>query len=377
MARFGLVGAARRGDALATGRFRGFRARGPVRRPRRALVPAARPLPTAAFGLMMGVTGHAVGWPQPEGRLPADLRTPWRRCLREHGGTIRTGRLVASLAELPGPRLAPRPDDARPARWPDRRPPLADAIAAGSERYRYGPGVFKIDWALDEPIPWRAEECARAGTVHLGGDAGGDRGVGGGAVARGDRGAALRAARPAEPLRPDACARRAAHGLGVLPRPERLERRHDGADRGASRALRARLPRADPRALDARPGGDGALQRELRGRRHQRRRRDPGAALHPSRRARLAVHDAAARASSSARPRRRRAAACTGCAASTPRRRRCVSGRATPTRADRTASERLFLGLARDRRPERLLPEEPREDERHERQSPSRRGRHR
>jgi phytoene dehydrogenase-like protein len=36
------------------------------------------------------------------------------------------------------------------------------------ERYRYGPGVFKVDWALDAPIPWRAEECARAGTVHLG-----------------------------------------------------------------------------------------------------------------------------------------------------------------------------------------------------------------
>ena len=84
------------------------------------------------------------------------------------GGEIRTGHPVLSLADIPPSRvvlfdLAPRQvleiaGDAFPARY--RR-------ALG--RYRYGPGIFKVDWALDGPIPWRAEACRSAGTVHLAG----------------------------------------------------------------------------------------------------------------------------------------------------------------------------------------------------------------
>ncbi|TML51818.1 MAG: NAD(P)/FAD-dependent oxidoreductase [Actinobacteria bacterium] len=122
--------------------------------------------PTAAFGLVLGLLGHSVGWPFARGgsqRLSDALAS----YLRALGGEIETGRRVESLAELGDTRavlldVTPRgllalAGDRLPARY--RR---------GLERYRYGPGVFKLDWALDGPIPWRAEECARAATVHLG-----------------------------------------------------------------------------------------------------------------------------------------------------------------------------------------------------------------
>jgi phytoene dehydrogenase-like protein len=122
--------------------------------------------PSAAFGLMLGLLAHAVGWPLPRGgsqRISDALAS----YLRSLGGEIETGRRVESLAEL---------GDARPvlldvtprgllALAGDRLP---DRYRRGLERYRYGPGVFKLDWALDGPIPWQAEDCARAATVHLG-----------------------------------------------------------------------------------------------------------------------------------------------------------------------------------------------------------------
>jgi phytoene dehydrogenase-like protein len=129
------------------------------------MLPLERP-PSAAFGLMLGLLGHAVGWPFPRGgsQTIADSLASYLRSL---GGEIETGRRVESLAELGEPRLAlldvtPRgllglSGDRLPARYRRRL-----------ERYRYGPGVFKLDWALDGPIPWRAEECSRAATVHLG-----------------------------------------------------------------------------------------------------------------------------------------------------------------------------------------------------------------
>ena len=89
--------------------------------------------------------------------------------------------------------------------------------------YRYGPGVFKVDYALDGPIPWQAKECARAGTVHLGGTfeeiAASERTVWRGEPA--ERPYAL--AGSAEPVRPDSRSGRQTHGLGLLPRPEWLD----------------------------------------------------------------------------------------------------------------------------------------------------------
>jgi len=165
LARFG-ARAALPATALARLSFRGTKARGVFAGlAAHSMLPLERP-PSAAFGLMLGLLAHAVGWPLPRGgsqRLSDALAFH----LRSLGGEIETGRRVDSLAELGDVRpvlldLTPRgllalAGDRLPARYRRRL-----------ERYRYGPGVFKLDWALDGPIPWRAEECARAATVHLG-----------------------------------------------------------------------------------------------------------------------------------------------------------------------------------------------------------------
>jgi phytoene dehydrogenase-like protein len=124
---------------------------------------------TAGFGLFLGVLAHAVGWPMAKGGSVA-IADALAAIVREHGGTIVCDHRVTSLRDLPPARatlldLTPRQvlavDDGRlPARY---RRSLA--------RYRYGPGVFKIDWALDGPAPWSNPETLRAATVHLGGTA--------------------------------------------------------------------------------------------------------------------------------------------------------------------------------------------------------------
>ena len=167
LARFG-VAAALPAAALARLAFRGRRARGLFAGlAAHSMLPLTRPA-TAAFGLVLGLLGHAAGWPFPRGGSQA-IADGLAAYLRSLGGEIETGRPVASLDEL---------DDARLVLLdvtPRQLLALADDRLAASgyrralERYRYGPGVFKLDWALDGPIPWRAEECARAATVHLGG----------------------------------------------------------------------------------------------------------------------------------------------------------------------------------------------------------------
>ena len=165
LARFGLRGL-RSATAVAS-RFRGSRARGLFAGlAGHSFLPLER-IPAAAVGLILGASGHAVGWPQAAGgtqRIPDALAA----VLAEAGGEIRTGWTVKSLHELPPARMVLL--DLTPAqllrlggtRWPDRyRRRLA--------LYRYGLGVFKVDWALDGPIPWKAEACGRAGTIHLGG----------------------------------------------------------------------------------------------------------------------------------------------------------------------------------------------------------------
>ncbi len=125
-----------------------------------------RPL-TASFGLVLGLLAHAVGWPLARGgsgRIVAMLEAE----AGELGVEIVTGHPVGSLSELPAARavvmdLTPRQIVAIAG---DRLP---DGYRRALGRYRYGPGVFKIDWALDGPIPWRDPQTARAATVHLGG----------------------------------------------------------------------------------------------------------------------------------------------------------------------------------------------------------------
>jgi phytoene dehydrogenase-like protein len=164
--RFGLA-ALRPARRLAEARFSGARARALFAG---LAAHAVRPLEargSAAFGLVLGAAAHAVGWPFPAGgagRIAGALAS----ILAEAGGEIATGVRVVSLGDLPPARavlldLVPR--EVLAVAGP--RLPAAYRRALG--RFRHGPGAFKVDYALSAPIPWRAPECARAGTVHLGG----------------------------------------------------------------------------------------------------------------------------------------------------------------------------------------------------------------
>jgi len=166
LVRFGLA-ALWPATALARLAFRGERARAVFGGlSAHSIMPLEWPA-TAAFGFMLGVLAHAVGWPVAAGGSQrfADALASYLRSL---GGEIVTGRFVRSLADLPpaGVMLF------------DVTPSQLIAIAgerlpAGYRqqlsRYRHGPGVCKVDFALDGPIPWRAAACWRAGTVHVGG----------------------------------------------------------------------------------------------------------------------------------------------------------------------------------------------------------------
>ncbi len=122
---------------------------------------------TAGPALMLAVAAHDVGWPVPRGgaQAVADALASYARSL---GVVITTGQRVESLDEV-GPARAYLADTSPWAlpRLAGRR--LPSQYARRLARYRSGPGVFKIDYALREPVPWRVEACRRAGTVHLGG----------------------------------------------------------------------------------------------------------------------------------------------------------------------------------------------------------------
>jgi phytoene dehydrogenase-like protein len=122
---------------------------------------------TAAFGLMLGTLAHAYGWPVARGGSQA-IADALASHLSELGGEIVTDHPVATLVDIPESRavlfdLTPRQVLAIAG------PELPARYRRQLGRYRYGPGVFKLDLALDGPIPWRAEACRRAGTVHVGG----------------------------------------------------------------------------------------------------------------------------------------------------------------------------------------------------------------
>jgi phytoene dehydrogenase-like protein len=166
LARFGLR-ALRSATGLARAAFRGEAARALFAGLAGHSVLSLDRMPSAAIGLVLAAAGHAVGWPLPRGGSQA-ISDAMASLLRSLGGEIRTGVRVRRLAELParGPLLF----DVSP---PELLRIAGDALPPGYRcrlrRYRFGPGVFKLDWALCGPIPWRASACARAGTVHLGG----------------------------------------------------------------------------------------------------------------------------------------------------------------------------------------------------------------
>jgi len=122
---------------------------------------------TAAIGLMLGLAGHAVGWPLPRGGSQ-HISDALAGHLRSLGGEIVTGWRVQAMDELPSAR-AYLFDTAPRHLAQICRERLPDRFCARLNRFRHGPGIFKLDWALHAPIPWRAEACRRAGTVHVGG----------------------------------------------------------------------------------------------------------------------------------------------------------------------------------------------------------------
>jgi phytoene dehydrogenase-like protein len=122
---------------------------------------------SAAFGLMLGMLGHTVGWPIPSGGAQMISKALLEH-LRTLGGKIQTGVFITSLSQLPRARIILL--DITPhqlIRITGENLPIRYRRAF--ERFRYGPGIFKIDYALDGPLPWIHEVCQRAGTIHVGG----------------------------------------------------------------------------------------------------------------------------------------------------------------------------------------------------------------
>jgi phytoene dehydrogenase-like protein len=122
---------------------------------------------TTAFGTLLAMTAHSVGWPVVAGGSSA-ITTAMTAELERLGGTVTTGQWVRSLSELP-PSTAVLLDTSPKGLVDLAGDVLPDRYRRSLRRFRYGPGVCKVDWALSGPVPWSAEACRQAGTVHLGG----------------------------------------------------------------------------------------------------------------------------------------------------------------------------------------------------------------
>lgn len=163
LGRFGLQSA----SGLARRAFEGERARALFTGiAGHTLLPMDR-MPSAGFGLLLAVAGHAVGWPMARGGSRS-ITDALAGLLREYGGRIMTDSPVRDVDAVArdGPTLLDltvrQVLDVAGHRFPTR-------YRRRLEGFRYNPGAFKMDWALSEPIPWTAPECRAAGTLHLGG----------------------------------------------------------------------------------------------------------------------------------------------------------------------------------------------------------------
>jgi phytoene dehydrogenase-like protein len=166
LARYGALGAWP-ATWVARGAFRGTRARAAFAgMSAHSILDLNSPI-TAGYGLLLAALAHHVGWPVVTGGSQT-LADALVTRLRRHGGEVVTGTEIRDLAELPPagsilldltPRQVVAITGDRLPGWYRRR----------LERFRYGPGVFKLDWALDGPVPWHDVSVADAATVHLGG----------------------------------------------------------------------------------------------------------------------------------------------------------------------------------------------------------------
>ena len=236
-----------------------------------SMLPLTAPL-SGVFPRLFTALAHRYGWPVVEGGSGAVVDALVSE-LSARGGRIETGRLVKRLDDLPpaaGGRARRDPAPAR-SRW--RATPCRPRTAGPSPAIATGPGCARWTGRCSGPVPWRAEGCRQTVTVHVGGTFE--------EIARSE--ADVNAGR--HPDRPyclvtQPCVvdpRRAPEGRHTLwaychvPNGSAVDM--TAADRGADRAVRARLPRPDPRPVDLHRRGRGGAQSELRGRRHQRGRR--------------------------------------------------------------------------------------------------------
>ena len=130
-----------------------------------AMIPLEKPL-TASFGIVLATLAHTVGWPILKGGSQ-NLMNALSGYFQNRGGEIQTGRLISSLDQLPKAKYYFF--DVTPRQLLNVEGlGLSDRYRTRLGRFRYGPGVHKVDWALKEPIPWKSDVCRKAGTVHLG-----------------------------------------------------------------------------------------------------------------------------------------------------------------------------------------------------------------
>lgn len=164
MARFGL--AALRSAVSVAGRFKTDEAKGLFAGMAAHAMQPLTGLSTAAIALVLMTAGHLKGWPVPKGGSK-QISNALASYFISLGGKIETNTYIKSLDQLPSSNVV----------LFDVTPKQLLQIAGHKfsniykwqlQRYRYGMGVFKVDWALDEPIPFTAEECRKAGTVHIG-----------------------------------------------------------------------------------------------------------------------------------------------------------------------------------------------------------------
>ncbi len=166
LARFGLS-AVQPATLLSRRLFRGEHARGLFAGlAAHSFLPLEAPA-TSSFALVLGAAGHAAGWPLPRGGAQK-ISDALAGVLREMGGEIEVDRRVDSLDDLPSARAILldltvwRAGEVAGSR-------LSASFRRRLQRFPHGPGIFKVDYALDGPVPWTSDRCRRAGTVHLGG----------------------------------------------------------------------------------------------------------------------------------------------------------------------------------------------------------------
>jgi phytoene dehydrogenase-like protein len=165
MARFGVAGL-RSCEALVTRAFSGVKARALFAGCAAHSFLALDAPASASFGLVLALVAHATQWPCVRGGSQA-LADAMASHLRDLGGVIQTHREVRSMKDVPQSR-AVLFDVAPSALARIAGADLPGRYLRRLQRFRHGPGVFKIDWALRGPIPWTARECAYSATVHLG-----------------------------------------------------------------------------------------------------------------------------------------------------------------------------------------------------------------